>query len=509
MKLAASLDSLRRRPDRPAGRRLPGRGLRPSRRSSGRTKANGSFVDGRRPRRRLGAHRPELPGPAVPPPAALGRRQGRLRRRPRPAGTQQGPDRRRASPKQITAAVAAARADRPGDARPVPADLVTTSALGPRSAPLARRGALAGGPHRAAPAASPEEQVAEVIRRHVEPRTLGFLGEPRVNVLLTNLDLDRALPGAPVESPMPQEEIAAHLPGRLPEAAREVAPREAQDLHRPRRRRRQDLPDARGRPPAQEAGRRRRRRLRRDARPRRDRRAHRGPRGHSPPQDRLQGQGRSRRWTCRPSSRRKPEVVIVDELAHTNVPGTENAKRYEDVEDLLDAGISVDDGRQHPALRVRAGHRVARDRRRRAGARAGPDPAAGRRRRERGPALRGAAGAAARRQDLSGRADQPALENFFTEENLASLRELAMRQIADRLEAERRGARGSRGHRAGRHEGHGRDVVEPGDDAPAAAPRLRARRQAQHELVRGLRPHAARQPAADVGPRAPPPRTRT
>src|SRR4029077_11906383 len=33
----------------------------------------------------------------------------------------------------------------------------------------------------------------------------------------------------------------------------------------------------------------------------------------------------------------------------------------------------------------------------------------------------------------------PALENFFKEENLASLRELAMRQIADRLEAERRG----------------------------------------------------------------------
>ena len=33
----------------------------------------------------------------------------------------------------------------------------------------------------------------------------------------------------------------------------------------------------------------------------------------------------------------------------------------------------------------------------------------------------------------------PALENFFTEKNLASLRELAMRQIADRLEAERRG----------------------------------------------------------------------
>ncbi|HKD19032.1 MAG TPA: sensor histidine kinase KdpD, partial [Thermoanaerobaculia bacterium] len=39
--------------------------------------------------------------------------------------------------------------------------------------------------------------------------------------------------------------------------------------------------------------------------------------------------------------RRKPEVVLVDELAHTNVPGAENAKRYQDVEDLLAAGISV------------------------------------------------------------------------------------------------------------------------------------------------------------------------
>jgi two-component system, OmpR family, sensor histidine kinase KdpD len=38
---------------------------------------------------------------------------------------------------------------------------------------------------------------------------------------------------------------------------------------------------------------------------------------------------------------RRPEVVLVDELAHTNTPGSKNAKRWQDVEELLDAGISV------------------------------------------------------------------------------------------------------------------------------------------------------------------------
>src|SRR5205085_1157627 len=38
---------------------------------------------------------------------------------------------------------------------------------------------------------------------------------------------------------------------------------------------------------------------------------------------------------------RQPEVCIVDELAHTNVPGSKHKKRYEDVLDLLDAGVSV------------------------------------------------------------------------------------------------------------------------------------------------------------------------
>jgi len=95
----------------------------------------------------------------------------------------------------VADAVKAARADRPGDSSPVPPDLVTASGSGldPHLSPdaavwQAARIARARG--------VPEERVLEVIRRHVEPRTLGILGEPRVNVLLTNLDLDRALPQA-------------------------------------------------------------------------------------------------------------------------------------------------------------------------------------------------------------------------------------------------------------------------------------------------------------------------
>src|ERR1035438_9639789 len=38
---------------------------------------------------------------------------------------------------------------------------------------------------------------------------------------------------------------------------------------------------------------------------------------------------------------RHPNTVVVDELAHTNVPGSKNRKRYEDVLELLEAGINV------------------------------------------------------------------------------------------------------------------------------------------------------------------------
>jgi potassium-transporting ATPase KdpC subunit len=95
----------------------------------------------------------------------------------------------------VADAVKAARADRPGDSRPVPPDLVTASGSGldPHLSPDAAFWQAA----RIAKARGvPEERVREVIGRHVEPRTLGILGEPRVNVLLTNLDLDRSLPAA-------------------------------------------------------------------------------------------------------------------------------------------------------------------------------------------------------------------------------------------------------------------------------------------------------------------------
>jgi K+-transporting ATPase ATPase C chain len=94
--------------------------------------------------------------------------------------------------KSISSAVAAARADRPGDPRPVPADLVTSSGSGldPHLSPEAARWQAL----RIAKARGvPEQAVLAMIDAHVEARTFGFLGEPRVNVLLTNIDLDRVI----------------------------------------------------------------------------------------------------------------------------------------------------------------------------------------------------------------------------------------------------------------------------------------------------------------------------
>jgi len=132
--------------------------------------------------------------------------------------------------------------------------------------------------------------------------------------------------------------------------------------------------------------------------------------------------------------RRLPEVCLVDELAHTNVPGSDRVKRWQDVHVLLDAGISVltslniqhleslnDQIWQMTGVRVRetipdwvvdqADEIVVVD----------VTPRALRHRLERGVIY------------SREKADK-ALENFFTEQNLSALREIAMRHAAHEIE---------------------------------------------------------------------------
>jgi len=131
---------------------------------------------------------------------------------------------------------------------------------------------------------------------------------------------------------------------------------------------------------------------------------------------------------------RQPEVCLVDELAHTNVPGSERTKRWQDVHVLLDAGITVltslniqhleslnDQIWQMTGVRVRetipdwvvdqADEIVVVD----------VTPRALRHRLERGVVY------------SREKADK-ALENFFTEQNLSALREIAMRHAAHEIE---------------------------------------------------------------------------
>jgi K+-transporting ATPase ATPase C chain len=86
--------------------------------------------------------------------------------------------------------VAALREADPGNERPVPVDLVTASASGldPHITPA---GALYQVPRVARVRGLSEENVERLVNEHIETRTLGVLGEPRVNVVLLNRALDR------------------------------------------------------------------------------------------------------------------------------------------------------------------------------------------------------------------------------------------------------------------------------------------------------------------------------
>lgn len=143
---------------------------------------------------------------------------------------------------------------------------------------------------------------------------------------------------------------------------------------------------------------------------------------------------------------RKPKVALVDELAHTNIEGSKNRKRYEDVFELLDAGIDVLSTMniQHlesvtPTVQTVTGIQVRET---------VPDwvlqrvneevmidltPEALKNRMRRGDVYP---------QERVGRA----LENFFRETNLISLRELALRQVAQTVDQslEQRLARGDK-----------------------------------------------------------------
>lgn len=94
---------------------------------------------------------------------------------------------------RVSASVKSLQAENPGT--PVPVDLATTSGSGldPDITPAAADFQV---PRIAKERNMTEADVRQLIAAHTEGRQLGFLGEPRVNVLQLNLDLDRTHPVA-------------------------------------------------------------------------------------------------------------------------------------------------------------------------------------------------------------------------------------------------------------------------------------------------------------------------
>ncbi len=135
--------------------------------------------------------------------------------------------------------------------------------------------------------------------------------------------------------------------------------------------------------------------------------------------------------------RRAPEVALIDELAHTNAPGVEHGKRHEDVRQVLAAGIDVFStvNIQHleslnDQIAELTGTRVRETI---------PDAILGEADEVVLIDLTPEALIARLRAGkvYPGEGIEPALDNFFTVENLLALREVALRQVAQEVEAKR------------------------------------------------------------------------
>jgi K+-transporting ATPase ATPase C chain len=94
---------------------------------------------------------------------------------------------------RMKADIAKFRKENPAYQGPIPADMLTTSASGldPDISPAS---ALAQAPRIAQARGATLDQVRQLVEDHSEGRQLGFFGEPRVNVLALNLDLDQRFP---------------------------------------------------------------------------------------------------------------------------------------------------------------------------------------------------------------------------------------------------------------------------------------------------------------------------
>jgi len=94
---------------------------------------------------------------------------------------------------RVKADVQKFRAENPDYTGPIPADLLTSSGSGldPHISPASAEAQVA----RVAKARGvTPDRIAELVAKHTEGRQWGIFGEPRVNVLLLNIDLDQSVP---------------------------------------------------------------------------------------------------------------------------------------------------------------------------------------------------------------------------------------------------------------------------------------------------------------------------